>query len=158
MRTAAPGFERWLGHVFDVMGGFMVAAGAMTVLAAWGSRARPERAGLAALSLAGAAGIGLMSVTNFILGSDFRWLLLLPALLWVVGLACHVYEDVASQRAERPDRRGLIVGRTPSGKNRRNPPMSCGSMASQSASMWITAATRAATPRNLPNRPSASSR
>ena len=97
MRSAAPGLERWLGHVFDVMGGFMVATGAMTVLAAWRLRARPGRASLAALSLAGAAGVALMSATNFALGSDFRWLLLLPALLWVLGLACHVYEGAASR-------------------------------------------------------------
>ena len=100
MRAAAPGFERWLEHVFDVMGGFMVAAGAMTVLAAWRLRARSERVSLAALSLAGAAGVALMSATNFALGSDFRWLLLLPALLWVVGLACHVYEGAASRTTE----------------------------------------------------------
>ena len=100
IRTAAPGFERWIGHVFDVMGGFMVAAGAMTVLAAWRLRARSGRASLAALSLAGAASVALMSATNFALGSDFRWLLLLPALLWVVELACHVYEDAASRTTE----------------------------------------------------------
>ena len=100
IRTAAPGVERWLGHVFDVTGGFMIAAGAMTVLAAWCSRARWEPASLAALSLAGVAGVALMSVTNFALGSDFRWVLLLPALLWVVGLACHVYEGTASPMAE----------------------------------------------------------
>ena len=97
IRAAAPGVERWLGHVFDVMGGFMVATGAMTVLAAWRLSARPERASLAALSLSGAAGVSLMSATNFALDSDFRWLLLLPALLWVVGLACHVYEGAASR-------------------------------------------------------------
>ena len=96
IRTVAPGVECWLGHVFDVMGGFMVAAGAMTVLVAWRSRARPERASLAALSLAGATGVALMSATNFALGSDFRWLLSLPALLWLAGLACHVYEEAFS--------------------------------------------------------------
>lgn len=100
IRAAAPGVERWLGHVFDVMGGFMVATGAMTVLAAWRLRVRPERASLAALSLAGAAGVALMSATNFALGSDFRWLLSLPALLWVIGLVCHVYEGAASRTAK----------------------------------------------------------
>ena len=32
LRAAAPGLERWLGLVFKVMGGFMVATGALTVL------------------------------------------------------------------------------------------------------------------------------
>ena len=97
IRAAVPGVERWLGHVFDVMGGFMVAAGALTVLAAWRLRARPERASLAALSLAGAAGVALMSATNFVLGSDYRWLLLVPVLLWLAGLICLVREGAASR-------------------------------------------------------------
>lgn len=32
--TAAPGILRWLDHVFNVMGGFMVATGALTLLVA----------------------------------------------------------------------------------------------------------------------------
>ena len=34
MRLAVPGLERWLRHVFNVMGGFMIAAGVMTTLVA----------------------------------------------------------------------------------------------------------------------------
>ena len=34
LRAAAPGLERWLGNVFNVMGGFMVATGAITLLVA----------------------------------------------------------------------------------------------------------------------------
>ena len=80
IRSAAPGLERWLGHVFNVMGGFMVATGAMTVLVACPLLARRERGTLTALSVAGAASVALMSATNFLLYSNFRWLLLLPAL------------------------------------------------------------------------------
>ena len=43
IRSAAPGLERWLGHVFNVMGGFMVATGAMTMLAAFRLLARRTR-------------------------------------------------------------------------------------------------------------------
>ena len=32
IRAAVPGLERWLGLVFKVMGGFMLATGALTVL------------------------------------------------------------------------------------------------------------------------------
>ena len=96
IRSAAPGLERWLGHVFNVMGGFMVATGAMTVLVACRFLARRERGTLTALSVAGAASVALMSVTNFLLHSDFRWLLLLPALLWLAGLLVYLHESVAS--------------------------------------------------------------
>ena len=96
IRSAAPGLERWLGHVFNVMGGFMVATGVMTVLVACRFLVRRERGTLTALSVAGAASVALMSVTNFLLHSDFRWLLLLPALLWLAGLLFYLHESVAS--------------------------------------------------------------
>ena len=96
IRAALPGLEPWLGHVFNVMGGFMVATGAITVLAAYRFLARRERGTFAALAVAGVASVALMSATNFLLHSDFRWLLLLPALLWLVGLLCYLRESAAS--------------------------------------------------------------
>lgn len=95
LRAAAPGLEAWLGHVFNVMGGFMVTAGTMTILVAWRFLARRASGTLLALTVAGAFGVTLMSATNFLLHSDFRWLLLAPALLWLVGLVCYVREGVA---------------------------------------------------------------
>jgi hypothetical protein len=83
--AAVPGLQRWLNHVFNVMGGFMVAAGALTLRAALPDT-RPRLLD-AALVVAGLSGVGLMSVTNFALDSDFKWLLLVPALLWAAGLA-----------------------------------------------------------------------
>ena len=41
---------------------------------------------LAGLAAAGAIGVGLMSAVNFVLHSDFRWLLLVPPLLWLGAL------------------------------------------------------------------------
>jgi hypothetical protein len=100
--TAAPGLERWLGHVFKVMGGFMLATGAMTVLVACRLLlARRQRGTLLALSVAGAASVALMSATNFLLYSDFRWPLLLPALLWLVGLLCYARESAAAPAAKK---------------------------------------------------------
>ena len=99
IRSTAPGLERWLGHVFNVMGGFMVATGAMTMLVACRLLARRERGTLLALSVAGAASVALMSATNFLLYSVFRWPLLLPALLWLAGLLCYVRESAAAAAA-----------------------------------------------------------
>ena len=39
-----------------------------------------------ALGISGALTVVLMSATNFALHSDFRWLLVLPALVWLAGL------------------------------------------------------------------------
>ncbi len=92
LRAAAPGLERWLCHVFNVMGGFIVATGALTVLVACRFLSRRERGTFAGLSVAGAASVGLMSATNFLLHSDFQWPLLLPALLWLFGLMRYLRE------------------------------------------------------------------
>lgn len=92
IRAAVPGLERWLGHVFKVMGGFMLATGALTVLAACRWLAKREPGTFAVLAVAGAGSVGLMSAINFLLHSDFRWMLLLPALLWLFGLACYLRE------------------------------------------------------------------
>jgi len=96
LRAAAPGLEVWLGHVFNVMGGFMVAAGTMTSLVAWRFLASRASGTLLALAITGASGVTLMSATNFLLHSDFRWLLLVPVVLWLAGLACYVREGAAS--------------------------------------------------------------
>jgi len=46
-----------------------------------------SRALLHCFSTTAAAGrLALMSVINFSLDSDFKWLLLIPAVLWVIGL------------------------------------------------------------------------
>ncbi len=90
IRADVPGLESWLQRVFTVMGGFMAGAGVLTVfLATTTMRLRPRGTSWA-LALSGALTVGLMSATNFALHSDFRWLLLIPALAWVTGLAAHV--------------------------------------------------------------------
>lgn len=99
LRAAAPGLEGWLGHVFNVMGGFMVAAGTMTILVAWRFLARRAPGTLLALVVTGAFGVALMSATNFLLHSDFRWLLLVPVLLWLAGLVSYMREDAATEAA-----------------------------------------------------------
>ena len=98
IQLAVPGLERWLRHVFNVMGGFMIATGVMTTLAACHLPARRELTTFTALLLAGAVSVGLMSATNFSLNSNFRWLLVLPVLLWLAGLLCYLRERAISAR------------------------------------------------------------
>jgi hypothetical protein len=90
LRLAAPGLEGWLQKVFTVMGGFMAGAGVLTVLMA--SVAMPARLkGTSwAIALSGVLTVVLMSATNFALRSDFRWLLLVPALVWAAGLVLFI--------------------------------------------------------------------
>lgn len=90
IRAAVPGLEGWLQRVFTVAGGFMASSGLLTLFAA--SAAMPSRLqGTAwAIALSGLLGVALMSATNFALHSDFRWLLLIPAVVWTTGLVLYL--------------------------------------------------------------------
>lgn len=90
VRADVPGLEGWLHRVFTVMGGFMAGTGVLTVFVA--AVAMPSRLRVTswALAVTGLLTVGLMSATNFALQSDFRWLLLVPAMVWLAGLVCHV--------------------------------------------------------------------
>ena len=86
VQTAVPGLARWLARVFTVLGGFMAGAGVLTIFSACSLKAPRARGTTTTLALTGLLTVGLMSATNFALRSDFRWLLLVPALLWLAGL------------------------------------------------------------------------
>ena len=87
-----PRLERWLGLVFVVLGGQMAALG--TLLTAFAVRLMRrqtiDRLDLSLLGAAGALSVAGMSAVNFALGSNFRWLLVLPVLAWVIGVALAV--------------------------------------------------------------------
>jgi hypothetical protein len=87
LRVAAPGLNRWLRRVFTVTGGFIAGAGVLAVLAVRPASSRQGRWTWTALAVAGVSTVGTMTLTNFQLRSDFRWLLLIPSLLWTAGLA-----------------------------------------------------------------------
>jgi hypothetical protein len=93
LREAAPGLERWLHIVFTVLGGYMVGSGVLTLFLV--RAAMPQRLnGTAwALCIAGLSTVVLMSAMNFVLQSDFRWVLVVPAAIWVVGVAAYVTSD-----------------------------------------------------------------
>lgn len=89
IQSALPGLTSWLSRVFWVMGGHMFAAGLLTVyLAMTAFRAR-VRGAAAVAALAGLTSIGLMVAVNFLIHSDFRWLILSFALPY--GLALILY-------------------------------------------------------------------
>ena len=83
-----PRLERWLDLVFAVLGGQMAALGVL--LAGFAARLARSRAmdghELVLLGLAGVLSVASMSAANFALGSDFRWLLVLPVLAWSIGV------------------------------------------------------------------------
>jgi len=90
LREAAPGLEAWLRIVFTVMGGFMAGAGVLTLFLARAVVPARLRGTGWAIALAGLPTVVLMSAMNFALHSDFRWVLLLPPLLWAAAVIAYV--------------------------------------------------------------------
>jgi hypothetical protein len=88
LAQVSPSLPLWLNRVFVVLGGHIVATGLLIVLTAilvWRHREN-LRTAVALTMAAGLASIVLMSAVNFAIHSDFRWLLLLPALAWTVAV------------------------------------------------------------------------
>ena len=89
IQSAAPGIVDWLRRVFTVMGGFMIGAGILTIGVTVTDVQRRKKPTLPILALAGVFTVGTMSLTNLQLGSDFKWILLIPTLVWLVGLVMY---------------------------------------------------------------------
>jgi hypothetical protein len=81
-----PGLANWLHKVFWVMGGYIFTTGLLTVFISFTSFRKRLRGAFSIVVLAGVSSIGSMTVINFIIGSDFKWLLLIFTLPWVIAL------------------------------------------------------------------------
>ncbi len=79
IQATVPGLDAWLKKVFTVMGGFVAGTGVLAVFVAIVAMPPNLKGTSWAIALAGALTVALMSVTNFALDSDFKWLLLAPA-------------------------------------------------------------------------------
>ena len=83
----------------SALGAYMFATGVATLHVALTTfRARARGAALV-VTVAGAASVGNMALVNVLIVSDFKWPLLLLALLWVLALALYLFEGSAKARA-----------------------------------------------------------
>ena len=111
LQAGLPRLESWLHLVFIVLGGQIAAVGVLLIggsLRIFGANVR-SRWELVGLGAAGVLSVGAMAAVNFVLGSDFRWLLIAPGLAWSVGLILTVISSLASGAAivaDRPGRQG----------------------------------------------------
>ena len=90
IQAAVPGIEAWSKSVFTVMGGFMAGTGVLTVFVAIVAMPSRLKGTSWAIVLSGVLTVALMSAINFALRSDFRWLLLVPAMVWLAGFGLYV--------------------------------------------------------------------
>ena len=80
------GLATWLQKVFWVMGGYIFTTGLLIVYISCTSFRKRLPGAFGIVALAGISSIGLMTVVNFMIGSDFRWVLLTFTLPWVFAL------------------------------------------------------------------------
>ena len=93
IEAALPAMVAWLRHVFIVLGGFMIASGVLTAWLAITVIGERRRGTAIVLFIAGAAGVVTMSLTNVAINSAFKWVLVVPALVWSVGIVAYLRED-----------------------------------------------------------------
>jgi hypothetical protein len=86
IQAVIPGLLIWLRRVFWVMGGFMFATGLLTTFIAVSAFQQLKRGVRSVVTLAGLTSIGWMAAVNFMIKSDFKWLLLAFNFPWIVAL------------------------------------------------------------------------
>ena len=92
IQAVTPGLARWLQKVFWVMGGYIFTVGLLTIYIAFSSFQARTRVAFPIIAIAGLSSIGWMTSVNFIINSDFKWLLLMPALVWAAALILYRIE------------------------------------------------------------------
>ena len=86
IQVTVPGLFNWLQKVFWVMGGYIFTTGLLTLYVAITAFRMRTVGAVWIVAAAGLTSIGWMVVINFIIGSDFRWLLFGFAMLWIIAL------------------------------------------------------------------------
>lgn len=92
IRSSIPGLFGWLEKVFWVMGGYICTTGLLTVYMALTSFRSRVRGVSVVAAIAGLTSVGWMTIVNFVIGSDFKWLLLAFAALWSFALVLYWFE------------------------------------------------------------------
>ncbi len=86
-----PGLSAWLQKVFWVMGCYVLTTGLFTVYIAQASFRTREYGAFVIVFIAGITSIGAMTIINFMLQSDFKWLLLAFTLPWFISLILYFF-------------------------------------------------------------------
>ena len=81
-----PGLSGWLQKVFWVMGCYIFTAGLLTIYVAQTSFRTRTQGAFIIVSIAGITSIGSMTIVNFMLQSDFKWVLVAFSIPWIVSL------------------------------------------------------------------------
>lgn len=86
INNSAPGLAVWLQKVFWVMGSYILTTGLLTIFIALTSFRKRTQGAFPIVAIAGMGSIGFMTIVNFIINSDFKWILLVFTLPWLIAL------------------------------------------------------------------------
>ena len=100
IQSTIPTLLPWLSRVFGVLGGYLFATGVLTVYLAAASFRDSKPLPTAVVAISGLASIGWMAVTNFLIDSDFKWLLLAFVLPWLVAVLASLAADMRDSKAQ----------------------------------------------------------
>ena len=101
LAAIAPRLDPWLNQLFRVLGGYALATGLLTVTLATTTFRRRCPAAVVGAFVAGASSIGLMTVVNFTINSDFKWQLFAVALVWLTSAIAFGAEAWVARSAAR---------------------------------------------------------
>ena len=86
LQNMMPGLQSWLARVFDVVGGYIFATGLLTFHVAITGLRNRQPLPRVVIAASGLASIGSMAIVNFLIDSDYKWLLLAMTLPWLLAL------------------------------------------------------------------------
>ena len=81
-----PGLSLWLKKVFWVLGGYIFSSGLLVAFVANTSFKNRGKGAFNIVAIAGFTSIGFMTYVNFIINSNFKWLLLAFTVPWLIAL------------------------------------------------------------------------
>jgi len=82
-----PGLLIWLKKVFIVLGGYIVASGMLLSYLALNEPIKQTNAWPVLILVASLSSIGLMTAVNFIIDSNFKWILLFFNVPWLTSFS-----------------------------------------------------------------------
>jgi hypothetical protein len=112
LQSIGPRLGTWLTHVFWVMGGYIAATGVLAITLATTSFRQHHPVATIGAMLGGALSVGWMTAVNFLINSDFKWVLLGMALVWASSLLILVLERGRLSGADYPMLRRTDTGTT----------------------------------------------
>ena len=86
IQSLIPALSAWLQKVFWVMGGYIFTTGLLTLYVAQTSFRTRSKGAFEIIIISGISSIGSMAFINFVIQSDFKWILLAFTLPWFVSL------------------------------------------------------------------------